>query len=137
MNALRRLPKPTTPSGVEDWVNLAVRVREQRAMADLWSGFKTIVSGHVIHTTLTPDDISHKVVHTYDDGPTETARMYAGTLHPASQAAPCVCSSGGRYVDCCLAQIADDPCPCGSGVPFRNCCSVDSRAVTRLGVLAQ
>jgi len=68
--------------------------------------------------------VASRIVHTYDDGLEETARMYAGTLHPAAQAAPCDCGSGERYVDCCLSEIAAQACPCGSGSTFVGCCSL-------------
>ncbi len=123
VDQLRSLPTPTPPTSVEEWVQLARDVREERAMAPLYSGFKTVVSGDVVHTAVTAGGVSSRVVHTYDDGPEETARMYAGTLHPAAQAAACDCGSGSRYVDCCLAQIANEACPCGSGTTFAGCCS--------------
>lgn len=126
VDRLRRLPKPMPPADAAGWVSLAERVREDRAMAPIYSGFKTYVSGDVVHTALTPSGVAQSVLHTYDDGPEETARMYAGTLHPASQAAPCDCGSSARFVDCCLTEIADEPCPCGSSRVFRDCCSVDA-----------
>lgn len=118
-------PRPV-PRRVEQWVDLAKAVRRDRALADLYSGFKTYVGGDVIHTTLRVGEAANRQIHRFNDSGAEFARMMAGSLHPVSQLAACDCGSGDRYVDCCLAAIAEEPCPCQSGTTFAHCCSVDA-----------
>ncbi|MDP9430532.1 MAG: SEC-C metal-binding domain-containing protein [Actinomycetota bacterium] len=105
-------------------------------MADLYSGFKTYVGGDVIHTTLRRGESSSRRVHRFNDSGPEFARMMAGSLHPVSQAAACDCGSGRSFVDCCLAQIADEPCPCQSGARFAACCSIAAAGQEASGAVA-
>jgi uncharacterized protein YchJ len=69
-------------------------------------------------------EATNRRVYTFDDSGPEFACMMAGSLHPISQAGPCECNSGRRFVDCCLAAIHAEPCPCQSGQTFARCCSI-------------
>lgn len=121
---LRSLPRPKVPRTPEQWAKLARTVRRDRALAPVYSGFKTIVCGDVILTRLAVGSVTQGVVHTFDDDGDEFATMVASTLHPIAQEGPCECGSRRRFVDCCLDEIAAQTCPCGSGKPFAQCCSV-------------
>lgn len=132
--ALAKLPAPSVPRRPAEWVELAKAVRRDRAMADIYSGLKTYVGGDVIHTVLRRGEATSRRVHRFNDAGAEFARMMAGSLHPVSQAGACDCGSGRRFVDCCLAEIADEPCPCQSGKVFAACCSIT--AGDDAGVLA-
>ncbi len=67
VDRLRRLPPPAAPGSDAGWVELAKTVRADRALADLYSGFKTYVGGSVIHTRLTVGAATQRRVHTFDD----------------------------------------------------------------------
>ncbi|MCF6507372.1 SEC-C domain-containing protein [Blastococcus sp. MG754426] len=124
--ALGRLPIQPAPRRPEEWVDLAKAVRRDRAMADLYSGLKTYVGGDVMLTALRRGESTTRRIHTFNDSGSDFARMMAGSLHPMSQASACECDSGRRFVDCCLAAIADEPCPCQSGKVFAACCSINA-----------
>jgi hypothetical protein len=125
-DGLAKLPVLPAPESTVEWVELAKAVRRDRALVDLYSGLKTYVAGDVVHTTLRVGEVTSRRVHRFDDSGEEFNRMMAGSLHPVSQAAACDCGSGERFVDCCLAAIADEHCPCGSGTTFAQCCSVNA-----------
>jgi hypothetical protein len=126
LDQLDDLPPLPAPRNRTDWVELAKRVRVDRAECDLWSGLHTNVGGDVHLTTLTPGSAETKRVHHFPDDTESLQRVFAGTLHPISQAGPCaLCNSGRRYVDCCLAESYNGrPCPCGGPDPFERCCSI-------------
>lgn len=121
---LRRLRAPAVPRTVEEWIDLGLRVRRDRALAHLHSGFKTYVAGSLIHTRLEVGAATQRRVHTFDDTGEEFAEIVRYSLHPLGQAGPCFCGSGGRLIDCCLAELSPKPCPCGSGTVFEECCRV-------------
>lgn len=128
VRALRSRPRPVPPATADEWADLARTVRQQRALADLYSGLKMYVGGDALLTTLERGQQSTRRLFSFDDDGPEYAEMMAGSLHPAGQLGPCGCESGARFVDCCLTQIADDPCPCGNGATFAACCRVDLSA---------
>jgi hypothetical protein len=123
---LGSLPPGPVPRKPADWVDLAKKIRRDRAMARIESGLKNHVGGDVIHTTVRVGSSTNRRIHTFADSGAEFAQMMAGTLHPISQAGPCECGSGKRYVDCCLRDMADEPCPCRSEKTFADCCSVNA-----------
>ena len=123
-DALGQLPAPTVPRGPADWVALAKAVRQDRSLADIYSGFKTYIGGDVFHVSLRQGEATTRRIHRFTDSGPEFAQMMAGSLHPVSQAAPCDCGSGNRYVDCCLVPSLDKPCICRSGANLRDCCSI-------------
>jgi len=128
VRALRSQPAPVPPTTPEQWANLARTVREQRALADLYSGLKMYIGGDALLTTLERGHQSTRRLLTFADSGPEYEQMMAGSLHPAGQLGLCGCESGARFVDCCLEQIADEPCPCGSGTStFADCCRVPLR----------
>ena len=113
----------------EQWAVLAELCREERAMAEVQDGFKVLLGGDVHLTTLHRDgSTEQRCVHTFDDSTEQLTRLLAGTLHPFGQAGRCPCGSDSRFVDCCLAGLAERPCPCGTGRTFEDCCSISGRA---------
>jgi len=117
-------PPPPVPATVPEWVELAKQVRRSRALNNDVSALKVFVGGDVELTTVIRDGVTTEVVHTFDD-PDEFRVMVAGTLHPFAQEGPCPdCDSGQRWIDCHLAEQADQPCWCGSGETLAECCSI-------------
>lgn len=127
---LRQLDRPTPPDSVEEWVALAEKVRRHRSLAHLYSGFKTYIGGHVIHTRLEEGASTQRRIHAFNDTGEEFRQMMAYSLHREGQLGPCQCDSGRRLIDCCLPQIFAEPCPCASGETFENCCLVDEHTTS-------
>lgn len=109
------------PADPADWVDLAKRVRKERALIDYG---RVSVSGKVHLARLGRGTYRTRVVHEYNDSGAEFQALVTGTLHPQSQLGPCPCGSGARYIDCHLAPWLDKPCDCGSGKNLRECCAV-------------
>lgn len=125
------MPAPFTelgdaPATVTEWVSLAQRIREERAMAPVGQG-KVFVGADVLHTRLERGSSTTRKVHTFDDTGEELLRMVHGTMHPLFQLSPCPCGSGATVADC-HAMPGGDPCNCGSGRTFAACCQVPGPA---------
>ncbi len=121
-------PEPVAPTTADAWRQLAIDVREQRAHANVLTGFKTMIGGNVTLTTMSRGTVSQSVIHQFDEAGAEFAHMLEGTLHPLGQIAPCPCGSDNRLVDCCIGVSAEDRCVCGSGAKFDSCCMVATKA---------
>lgn len=126
VDAFAAQPEAPIPATVEDWRRLALLVREQRSLANIFSGFKTMIGGDVVLTVLKPSETLQVVLHQFDNTGEEFREMLRGTLHPLGQTGPCPCGSDARFLDCCLALGLGDRCPCGSGGVFADCCMVDA-----------
>ena len=115
-------PPMTAPATVDEWVDLAKQVREERAL----SGYATVyVAGDVFYTRIARGEATTRKVHTYDDEGDEFLQMIEGTQHPVAQLMPCWCESGKAFLDCHLAPQLDERCQCNmSDKTFRECCAV-------------
>jgi hypothetical protein len=123
---LRALPpRPAAPTTPLEWAALAMQARQDRSIdATVSTRLKVLVGGELWHTNVQRGAIFQARTLTFNDSGDELAAIMAGTLHPLGQQGPCPCWSGQRYMDCCLAKIADDPCLCGSRQALKACCSV-------------
>ena len=128
-------PEPMALDTVQDWIDLGLSVWRDRTFAPIETGFKWTIGGSLHLATLTLGEYRVQRVHTFDLTPEELALKIRGTLHPISQAAPCICGSGDRLIDCCCSALTGANCPCGSGLTFERCCSIDA-ATARLADLA-
>lgn len=124
IRAWGRLPAPEAPTAPDGWARLARLIRQQRSLADLYSGLKMYVGGDALLTCLERGQQSTRRLFTFDDSGPEYDQMMAGSLHPAGQRGVCSCGSGRVLVECCLTQLYDQPCPCGSSQVFADCCRV-------------
>lgn len=133
LDVLRSRPAPQPPQGRGQWVDLAKRVREHRALsAPVDTGLKVLVGGEVFLTRLDRNGTTTTKVHTYDDSGEEFRRLVAGTYHPQAQLGPCHCGSGFRWVECCLRSHYDQACMCQSGKTFKDCCRLTTEAGQRI-----
>lgn len=111
------------PASVDEWRDLGVAIRDQRAMEQM---LQVIVAGELIHTRLDRGAVTSKVIHQFNDAGEEFQALIAWTRHPQAQTMACWCDSGDRFVDCHLAPELDQPCGCGSAETFRECCAVSA-----------
>ncbi len=102
----RSLPPLARPNTEKDWVDLARRVRQQRALIDIRTGLKVFVAGELHLTKLQRGQVTTRTVHSFNDQGEELAQMVAGTMHPIALALPCLCGSGERFKDCCSARFS-------------------------------
>lgn len=109
------------PRSVDQWIALAQRVRNERALAPI--GLKVIVGGEVFHTVLERGAVTQRKVHTFDDTGEEFRRIVAGTDHPDAQLDDCTCGSG-RLAVLCHTWPPGKACNCRSGQQFEDCCKV-------------
>lgn len=123
------IPAPVSrqpdPASEDEWRDLALTLRHERALASVTSGMKVFVGGEVTLTHIEPGAVTQRRIHTFDDRPDnpEFQQMVAGTLHPSGQLGPCLCGSGNIQALC--HELPDDrDCPCGSKSPFGECCRV-------------
>ncbi|MEP7738123.1 SEC-C metal-binding domain-containing protein [Nocardioides sp. 31GB23] len=125
-------PKMTAPASVEEWVELAKSVREQRCLDDF---AQIIVHGKVVHTRLERGTVASSVVHDFGSDDTALLKMLRGTRHPFGQMQACWCGSGETYRDCHLRWAWDQPCGCHKGEKlFKDCHMVPPSA--EIGVIA-
>jgi hypothetical protein len=117
-----RRPELTAPESTQDWLDLAVTVRQQRALEPF---MRVIVAGRVFHTVLRRGRVTTRQIHQFDDHGDEFLQLIAWTQHPQAQLMECHCGSGDAFVDCHLAPYLDAECNCGSGHSFRKCCMVE------------
>lgn len=121
-------PQMVAPGNVGEWVTLAAKVREERALEG-WAD--VYVAGDVFHTRLSRGEVTTRKIHTYNDEGPEFLKMISGTQHPVAQLMDCWCGSGIPSIDCHLLDQLDRRCGCRtSGKTFRECCAVtdDQRA---------
>lgn len=81
-----RASELASPASASEWHDLAIQVREQRALEEF---SRVIVAGDVFHTVMRRGETATKRIHRYDDTGDELSTMVTGTQHPVSQAAPC------------------------------------------------
>lgn len=114
---------PPDPVSDDDWRDLALTLRRERALADITTRLKVLIGGDVLLTRMEPGAVTQRRIHTFDDRPDspEFQQMVAGTLHPVAQLGPCLCGSD-RIQALCHAIPDDRDCPCGSGHPHGGCC---------------
>lgn len=116
------------PRSVDEWVALAKRIRQERALESYANVF---VAGDVIHTRIGRGETTTRKVHSFNDEGAEFLQMISATQHPVAQLMPCECGSGVVRLDCCLAEDVDKSCGCLSGKTFRDCCMVDRAAISQ------
>lgn len=116
-----RRPELAAPESTQQWLDLALAVREQRALE---SFMRVIVAGRVFHTVVRRGKVATRQIHQFADRGDEFLQLIAWTQHPQAQLMACHCGSGKTFVECHLAPHLDSPCNCGSGSTFRECCMV-------------
>ena len=90
-------PQMTAPASPDEWVALAAKARRQRAYAD-WAPI--VISGDLLHATVSRGDLQFKKVHTFDETGDEFLQLVAWTDHPLALAQPCWCDSGTPFGKC-------------------------------------
>ena len=125
IGARSTVPNPV-PATEQEWRDLAVAAWRDRSFAPIESGWKWITGGAIFLSTLTRGCYSSELLCELTPTREEFAEIVRGTLHPIGQAAPCVCGTGLRLIDCCADHLNDGACPCESGRAFRDCCSIDA-----------
>jgi hypothetical protein len=120
-------PAPTRLTRFTEWEQLAMDIRQQRALEQFG---RVIVAGRVVHTRLERGSVETQVIGEFDDSGEEFLQLVAFTRHPLGQVQPCWCDSGRRYLDCHLADELDDPCCRGKA--FRDCCMIDAGLAKQL-----
>lgn len=122
-------PPMRAPANDEEWIELANLARDERTM--LGPRARVHVTGELWLSRLERGAFASRRVHQWNDTGENLRRMVTGSHHPFAQAEPCVCGSGRRWRDCCLAawNASNGSCLCGSGQPFEDCCRVDDESV--------
>lgn len=128
--ALEALPVDVpAPETLDQWISLAAQARRTRSTLPTSTRLKVFVGGTLQFTHLGRGSVATTTIGEFaDDNVEEMAAIFAGTMHPLGQAAPCPCGSGQTYAACHLAEHADEPCLCGSGVAMRDCCLIPAPA---------
>jgi len=103
-------PAPAIPPNPKAWVQMAMRSRQDRGLADIRTGVKRSIGGDLHHTHLEVGKATVRKVHTFNDTGDEFARLVAGTEHPIALASPCLCGSGAPFEGCCYVAT-DRPMP--------------------------
>ena len=116
-----KCPKMTAPTSIDEWVDLAKLVREQRCLDNF---AQIIVHGKVIHTRLERGTVASSVAHDFGSDGAALLKMLRSTRHPLGQMQECWCKSGQTHRDCHLRFAWAEPCGCGSGETFEVGCMV-------------